>query len=122
MIKLSWKSFLTGIALSYLVLALLFLLFIYTCDFAPPISEQVLPSGRIAKIASFQLTWGVDHGDRYPDHDSILIEYITSKPDLEDLEMDKETTEVFELIRSTVEIWKFKSALVYALPYLDRRL
>ena len=88
--------------------------------FTPPTLEQRLPSGKVIKVTSCLLTWGVEHGERHPNQDSFSLEYVTSIPPAASSELDQEAVEVFELIRPVSERWGFSTASVSAFASVER--
>ena len=90
-------------------------------EFRPVWREQTLPSGRVVKVTSCLFTWGVEHDERFPDLDSFALEYVSARPDASDGDREQEAKEVFELIRSTSELWGCKRASVAGFPTLNRK-
>ena len=82
--------------------------------------EQRLPSGRVVKVVSCQLAWGVEHDERHPDQDAFALEYLSSVPREPSTGLEREATEVFELIRPVSEQWGLSTATVTALRTTDR--
>ncbi len=82
--------------------------------------EQRLRSGKVIKVTSCLLTWGVEHGERHANQDSFALEYVTSIPPSATDELDREALEVFELIRPISEQWGFSTASVAAFPSAER--
>jgi hypothetical protein len=97
------------------------LLFIGTSDIASTYHEHRLPSGTTIKVTMCNLAWGIDHSDRYADQDCFLLEYVASSPHPDQQSKDRETLEVFELIRPLSEQWGFQRAEVLAFPTIRRR-
>jgi len=85
-----------------------------------PIREQRLPSGKVVKVVSCLLAWGVEHDERHPDQDAFALEYVSSVPRVPPQDLEREAVEVFELIRTTSELWGFTTATVAALRSPDR--
>ncbi len=83
--------------------------------------EQKLPSGRIVKVTSFNLVWGVEHDERDPGKDCFSMEYVMADPDADAKAHEQEVREVFELIRPVSELWGFKSAEVAGFPTVNRK-
>lgn len=90
-------------------------------DQPPTFREQRLSSGRVIKVTSFVLAWGLEHNERIPQQDSLSLDYVSSVPDADSESIDKEAMEVFELIRSVSEQWGFRSATLCAFPSTTRR-
>jgi hypothetical protein len=88
--------------------------------FAPLTLEQRLPSGKMIKVTSCLLVWGVEHGERHTDQDSFALEYVSAFPHDAGKELDQEALEVFELIRSVSERWAFSRASVAAFTSVER--
>jgi len=88
--------------------------------FAPPTLEQRLPSGKVIKVTSCLLVWGVEHGERHPNQDSFALEYVSAHPPTAGTELDQEALEAFELIRSVSERWGFSTASVAAFAQVER--
>lgn len=88
--------------------------------FRQPTLEQRLPSGKLIKVTSCVLVWGVEHGERHPNQDSFALEYVTSVSPSATQELDREALEVFELIRPISEQWGFSTASVAAFPSAER--
>lgn len=66
--------------------------------------DQVLPSGKTVKITMFNFAWGVEHDERHVRDDSFALEYVSTVPHTDLAVVDRETLEVFELIRPTSEL------------------
>ncbi len=88
--------------------------------FQAPIHEQRLPSGKVVRVVSCLLAWGVEHDERHPDQDSFALEYLSSVPRDPAQELEAEVLEVFELIRPISEQWGLPMATVTALRTPDR--
>jgi hypothetical protein len=88
--------------------------------FAPPTLEQRLPSGKVIKVTSCLLVWGVEHGERHTDQDSFALEYVSALPHDAANELDQEALEVFELVRPVSEQWRFSTASVAAFTSVER--
>jgi hypothetical protein len=101
-------------------------LFVWVCFLAacetsrPPIREQPLPSGKVVKVVSCFLVWGVEHDERHPEQDSFALEYLTTVPREPAGGLEREAVEVFELIRPISEQWGFATATVTALRTPER--
>ena len=89
-------------------------------EFRQPTLDQRLPSGKVIKVTSCLLVWGVEHGERHTNQDSFALEYVTSVPLSATQELDREGLEVFELIRPISEQWGFSTATVAAFPSAER--
>jgi hypothetical protein len=90
-------------------------------EYRPIWREQTLPSGRVVKVTSCIFTWGVEHDERFPDLDSFALEYVSSMPEASDGAREQEAKEVFELIRSTSELWRCNRASVAGFPTTNRK-
>jgi hypothetical protein len=88
--------------------------------FHAPVREQRLPSGRVVKVVSCLLAWGVEHDERHPDQDAFTLEYLSAVPREPSQGLDREALEVFELIRPISEQWGFSTATVTALRSPER--
>ena len=88
--------------------------------FRQPTLEQRLPSGKMIKVTSCLLTWGVEHGERHANQDSFALEYVSSVSPAGSNELDREALEVFELIRPVSEQWGFSTASVAAFASAER--
>jgi hypothetical protein len=88
--------------------------------FRPLVREQRLPSGKVVKVVSCLLAWGVEHGERHPGQDGFALEYLSSVPRVPPEGLEREVVEVFELIRPVSEQWGFSSASVSALRTAER--
>lgn len=65
--------------------------------------------------------WGVEHSERDVGKDSFLLEYASTVPHTDLAAVDRETVEVFELIRPLSELWGLSTASVSAFPSVARR-
>lgn len=88
--------------------------------FREPIREQPLQSGKVVKVISCLLAWGVEHDERHPDQDSFALEYLSSVSRDLPQDLEREVLEVFELIRPISEQWGLPTATVSALRSPDR--
>ena len=88
--------------------------------FNQPVREQRLASGKVVKIVSCLLTWGVEHDERHPDQDAFALEYLASVPREPPQDLEREAVDVFELIRPISEQWGFTTATVTALRSPER--
>lgn len=88
--------------------------------FRAPIHEQRLASGKVVRVVSCLLAWGVEHDERFPDRDAFAIEYLSEVPRQPPERLEREALEVFELIRPLSEQWGLPSATVTALRSPDR--
>jgi hypothetical protein len=114
------------LALGFMLAILLFggaFLFLLGGETRPVFHDQVLPNGKMVKVTSFHLVWGVDHDprDRDPSKDSFQLEYVASSPDADHKVRDQECLEVFELIRPISELWGFNHASINAFPSVQRK-
>ena len=89
-------------------------------DIQPIFRDQVLASGKIVKVTSFNLVWGIEHGERRNRDDSFALEYVSSATVGDETALDQEIVEVFELIRPISEQWGFKGATISAFPTTQR--
>ena len=89
-------------------------------DYRTPIREQRLPSGKVVKVVSCLLAWGVEHDERFPDQDAFALEYVSTVPRLPPQELEREVLEVCELVRPISEQWRLPTATVSALRSADR--
>lgn len=96
--------------------------FLYADSVVQPIyREQMLRSGTTVKVTSFNIYWGVEHKDRRTRDDGFGMEYVSSITH-EDLgALDREASEVFELIRAVSEQWGFGTATISAFPTTKRK-
>src|SRR5262245_57501678 len=85
-----------------------------------PIREQRLPSGKVIRVVSCLLAWGVEHDERFPDQDGFALEYESSAPRVPREDLEREVLEVFELIRPISEQWGLPTATISALRSPDR--
>lgn len=83
--------------------------------------EESLPSGRTVKITSFNLVWGVEHGERDTGKDCFALEYVWADPQADPARREAEATEVFELVRPLSERWGFRAASMAGFPTLERK-
>jgi hypothetical protein len=83
--------------------------------------DQQLPSGRMVKVTSFNLVWGVEHDERDTNQDSFALEFATTTPTDDPAAQQQEALEVFELIRQASELWGFKTADVSRFPTVERK-
>lgn len=104
-------------------LRLLFpLLLLAGCSAEQPLThDQRLPSGKTIKVMSFNMVWGIEHGDRDASKDSLALEYVISDASADQAAKDREAVDAFELIRATSELWGFTHASVSARPAATRR-
>jgi hypothetical protein len=124
-VKIQIKSFALGFGFACLSLALAIGLFLtYPLDIgrnAPVVREQTLPSGKTVVVTSFDLLWGVEHEERRSRDDAFGLEYVSSAPKGDMAALDREITEVFELIRPISEQWGFNTATISAFPTTKRK-
>ena len=116
------KSWVAGFFCACLLVAAAIAAFLFV---APGIRtifhDQVLPSGKIVKITMCNFAWGVEHDERHVGDDSFVLEYVSTVPHTDLAAVDRETVEVFELIRPISELWKLKVANVSAFPKVERK-
>lgn len=86
----------------------------------PLFREQTLPSGKKIQVASFHLTWGIEHDERRKQDDQFAMEYVSSAGG-DPAAQDREALEVFELVRPISELWGFPTATVSAFPTTVRK-
>ena len=86
----------------------------------PLVHEQRLASGKVVKVVSCLLAWGVEHDERHPDQDAFTLEYLSAVPRDPPRELEREALEVFELIRPISEEWRLSLATVTALRTAER--
>jgi hypothetical protein len=84
------------------------------------VREQRLPSGKVVKVISCLLAWGIEHDERHPDQDAFALEYVSSTPRVPPQDLEREAVEVFELIRPISEQWGLPTATVSALRTAER--
>jgi len=84
------------------------------------VREQRLASGKVVRVISCLLVWGVEHDERHPDQDSFALEYLSALPRQPWAALEAEALEVFELIRPVSEQWGFSMATVTALRSPER--
>jgi len=84
------------------------------------VHEQRTPSGRVVKVVSCLLAWGIEHDERHPDQDAFALEYVSEVPRERLPELEREAVDVFELIRPLSEQWGLQSATVTALRTPER--
>ncbi len=83
--------------------------------------DTKLPSGKTVKVTQFMLVWGSEHDERFPDKDCLQMEFVYTQPDATDAAREQEAREVFELMRSTSELWGFKTAELLGFPTTERK-
>src|SRR5262252_4251248 len=83
--------------------------------------DVVLASGKTIKITACHFAWGVEHDERHVSQDSFALEYVSTVPHTDLAAVDRETVEVFELIRPISETWGLKIAGVAAFPGVQRK-
>ena len=113
-----------GFFLAYIFLFALVagFLFLDVGDRRPPFRDQLLASGKTAKITLFALVWGVEHDERNTNDDLFALEYVSSAADTADAAaMDRQTSEAFELIRPVSEQWGFRKATISVFPTTERK-
>ena len=89
-------------------------------DSHPLVHDQRLPSGKVVKVVSCLLAWGVEHDERHPDQDAFALEYLSETPREPTDGLEREAVQVFELIRPISEQWGLTLATVTALRTLER--
>lgn len=83
--------------------------------------EQKLASGKVVKVTSCILTWGIEHDERTVGNDSFALEFVYSNPTATEEARELEAKEVFELIRPISEQWALPQASLAGFPTLTRR-
>lgn len=83
--------------------------------------DQTLPSGKTIKVASFHLTWGVEHNERYPGNDCFSLEFVSANPKADPKSREKEALEIFELIRPISEQWGLNTASLSGFKTTQRK-
>jgi hypothetical protein len=83
--------------------------------------DQALPSGKTVKVTMCNFAWGVEHEERRVRDDCFILEYVSTVPHADLAAVDRETLEVFELIRPVSELWGLKTASVSAFPKVERK-
>jgi len=117
-VKIQISSVILGVVVACLLLLGAFtFLWIDTGGSKPIFRDQVLPSGKVIKIKSFNLVWGIEHEDRRTNDDQFALEYVSSDANTD----STETIEVFELIRPVSELWGFNKATVSVFPTIHRK-
>ena len=81
----------------------------------------VLPSGKAIAVTMCNFAWGVEHSERDAAKDSFVLEYVSTVPQGDLGAIDRETLEVFELIRPVSELWGLATASVSAFPTQARK-
>jgi hypothetical protein len=92
-------------------------------EFHEPWREQKLLSGKSVKVKSLQIAWGVEHDEpRSPEKDCFVLQFVYGAPEADDAAHERESKEVFELIRPISEQWGFASAelMAYSTAEPDR--
>lgn len=104
-----------------LLVGAFFSLAYYEANQSPTFRDQRLVSTQTIKVLSFTLTWGIDHNERFPEQDSLILDYVSAMSSADSESMDKEAEEVFELVRPVSEQWGFKSATLSVFSSTVRR-
>jgi hypothetical protein len=123
-VKIQIKSFALGFGFACLVLVGLiaaFLTYATSRDAQPVLQQQTLPSGKTVEVTSFNLLWGVEHEERRSRDDTFGLEYVSSAPKGDVAALDREVSEVFELIRPVSEQWGFNVATISAFATRKRK-
>ncbi len=117
------KSVALGVTLSVLLAGgMVVALFFFSGPQVRSISHKVvLPSGKTVEVTMCNFAWGVEHAERDVQKDSFVLEYVSTVPHTDLAAVDRETLEVFELIRPVSELWGLDVANVSAFPTVDRR-
>jgi len=83
--------------------------------------DIVLPSGKTIKVTACNFAWGTEHDERFVSRDSFVLEYVSTVPHTDLAAVDRETVEIFELIRPISETWGLSVAEVSAFPAVERK-
>lgn len=83
--------------------------------------DEKLASGRMVKVTSCLLAWGVEHDERTVDNDCFALEFVSALPSATAQEREAEAREAFELIRPPSEVWGLRTATVASFPSLLRK-
>jgi len=83
--------------------------------------DTKLPSGRVVKVTSFNMVWGIEHDDRDVTKDSFSLEYVMADPKVDAATREAEALDVFELARAVSEQWGFRTATIAGFPALERK-
>lgn len=120
--KVQMKSVVLGFGLACLLLVGILAAFLFVARNDRPIfRDQLLASGKTVQINSFHFVWGVEHDERRKRDDSFALEYVSSVAHEDLAGLDRETLEVFELIRPVSEQWGFQSATISVFPTVQRK-
>ena len=121
--KLQIKWLALGFGLSYLLLAAVVVAaFMFLGhDNRPVFRDQILASGKIIKVTSFHLAWGVEHEERRTSDDVFAMEYVSLVGHADQAALDREILEVFELIQPISDQWGFKRAEISSFPTTQRK-
>ncbi len=120
--KIQIKSAALGFILGFFSIPALFTgLWLLEGDSRPVFHDQVLPSGKVIKVTSFHLVWGVEHDERHVNQDSFALEFVTTNSQADTKEHEQEALEVFELIRPISEQWGFNMASLAGFPTIQRK-
>ncbi len=83
--------------------------------------DTKLPSGKVVKVTSFNLVWGLEHDARTPADDCLAMEYVSALPGADGKAREAEAQEVFELARVASEQFDFRTATLAGFPSLERK-
>ncbi len=83
--------------------------------------DEKLPSGRVIRVTSLNLVWGVEHDERDARKDCFAIEYVQADPKADVKHREAEAADVFELVRPMSEQWGMTTATLSAFPALERK-
>lgn len=120
--KIQIKSTILGFILGFLCIPALFMgLWLLEGGSRSIFHDQVLPSGKLIKVTSFHLVWGVEHDERHVNQDSFALEFVSANPQADAKEHEQEALEVFELIRPISEQWGFNMATLSGFPTIQRK-
>jgi hypothetical protein len=125
-VKIQLKSFALGFGFACLSFVGAIAAFLtYPTDISqnaqPTVRQQTLPSGKTVEVTSFNLLWGVEHEERRSRDDTFGLEYVSSAAKGDVAALDREISEVFELIRPISEQWGFNIATISAFPTAKRK-
>lgn len=121
--KIEFRSAVLGAALTVILVlaALVSLFFAVGPDEQAPSHTVVLPSGKRIEVTMCNFAWGVEHSERDTRQDSFALEYVSTVSQSDLAALDRETLEVFALIRPISELWGLARASVSAFPSITRK-
>jgi hypothetical protein len=117
------KSVVLGTVLSAVVaVAVVMALLVFPGPQVRSISHRVvLASGKAVDVTLCTFAWGIEHAERDVRKDCFVLEYVSTVPHSDASAVDRETSEVFELIRPVSELWGLDAAQVSAFPTVERK-